>query len=40
MSLFTKKSGEGVDVMILDQIKDVESCLNEFARFMEAAVNP
>ncbi len=40
MSLFTKKSGEGVDVMILDQIKDVESCLNEFTRFMEAAVNP
>ena len=40
MNLFTKKSGEGVDVMILDQIKDVESCLNEFTRFMEAAVNP
>ena len=40
MSLFTKKSGEGVDVMILEQIKDVEACLSEFASFMEAAVNP
>lgn len=40
MNLFSKKSGEGVDVMILDQIKDVESCLSEFCRFMEAAVNP
>ena len=40
MNLFNKKSGEGVDVMILEQIKDVEACLSEFARFMDAAADP
>lgn len=40
MNLLNKKSGEGVDTMILEQIKDVEACLSEFTRFMEAAVNP
>lgn len=40
MSLFTKKTGEGVDTMILEQIKDVEACLTEFTRFMDAAVDP
>ena len=40
MNLLSKKSGEGVDTLILDQIKDVEACLAEFGRFLEAAVNP
>ena len=40
MNLFSKKSGEGVDTLIMDQVKDVESCLAEFGRFMDAAVDP
>ena len=40
MNLFSKKSGEGVDVMILEQVKDVESCLSEFAGFVDALVDP